>query len=198
MWVRKTCTGLLAILAIAGPAYAIDYADGATLLNSNKATISNLSNAANGTSETDNNLATIAQAGSGTGHATITFTFPSTTFGAATQTLYLIVDGDVTGTIEARVWEANGSALRGDSVNVSGTGLSDTYFALTFSLTAQTTITSVAVRFSLTTGDVMYLDAVATPEPTGAILFGFGLLALAMHRWRRRRLGLARVRSSRR
>jgi len=185
---RSAIFCVLAVLVAASPAFAIDFADGASVNSSSKASITNLSDAANGTSETDDKRATIAQSGNGSGHVEIQFDFPSMTIPSGDDAFFLVVDGSVSGTIGARIWEINGSTLRGTSVDVTGSGLSDKYFALPYSLSTQTTVTSITIRFSLSSGDSMQLDAVATPEPSTYALFGIGaiVVGLAVRRSRRK------------
>jgi hypothetical protein len=186
----KSClfaTGLL--LAASTPLLGLDYATSATTISSQKAVLSNLSDSANGTSETDDNRTTIASSNQGTGHVTIQYSVPSTLLASGSHNFWLVVDGTVSGTIEARIWEVNATANRGTAVNVTGSGLSDSLFRLNFSLSSQTTVTTVAIRFSLSNGDSMLLDAVATPEPSTLLLFGIGAAAVfaAGFRIRRRR-----------
>jgi len=188
------CT-MLAITLVglgASSAFALDYADGASG-TSYKASVTNLSDAANGSSETDDNVATITYSGGvsgGDGRADITFDFPTWNLAAGDHFVWLVVDGDITGTIWAQVRSINGTDnISVKNKSISGTNLQDQLFGLTFSLSSDTQITSIKIRIQVFdvggSGASISLDAVATPEPGTFLLFGLGALGLGV--WSRRR-----------
>lgn len=166
-------------------ASAFDYANDASGLAYN-ATMTGVTNSAGGTSETDNSLTTITGPSTGDGRATIKYTFPEYDASSGGNYVWVIVDGSITGTVKAQVWKVNGVDNKGTKVTLTGSSLSDQFFRLNYTLSANTTINDISIRFWMASdGSAITVDAVATPEPATFVLFGAGLLGLTV--WQRRR-----------
>lgn len=189
-----------AVLAVAliglfaSSALALDYANDATKIKAYKATVDNLANAAGGTSETDNNVATVRYTGgvtNGNGRVEIEFDFPTWSLQAGTNTVWLVVDGTVVGTVRAQVREVNGVSNISSLTTISGSSMQDQLFGLNFNLSSDTQVTSLLIRVLVDdvggSGASVQIDAVATPEPGTLLLFGLGALGLGV--WNRRRVG---------
>jgi hypothetical protein len=177
---------VLILTAGASVASAFDYADGATAGSIYNATVTSIGNSAGGTSETDNNLMTITGPSSGDGRATIIYDFPTFDADSGGNYIWVVVDGTITGTVKAQVWKVNGVDNKGTKVTLTGSSLSDQFFRLPYTLSADTTITDITVRFWMANdGSKITVDAIATPEPATFVLFGAGLLGLTA--WNRRR-----------
>jgi len=178
----------------ASSAFALDYADDATKVKAYKATVDNLANAAGGGSETDDKVATVRYGGGvtgGNGRVEIEFDFPTWNLEAGDYVVWLVVDNTVTGKVRAQVREINGVSNISSLTTITGSSMQDQLFGLNFSLSSDTAVTSILVRFLVEdvagSGATVDIDAVATPEPGTLLLFGLGALGLGF--WNRRRAG---------
>jgi hypothetical protein len=192
--VVSAALGFIVLLAFAGSASAaVVFADGVGVDANNGITITNLGNSAGGGSETDDALAQFQNEDTVEHRADITWTFSSAVFfESGANSFRLIVDGDITTppSIQARVIAVNGitqSTGQAPFVQLSGSGFSDEVFLLGVTLSSATDVTSVSIRFVMGAGTQVFVDAVATPEPTTFALFGIGLLGMAGWAWGHRR-----------
>jgi len=195
MKIVSSAVMVVALMGIcASSAFALDYANDATKIKGYKATVDNLANAAGGTAETDGNVATVRYTGgstNGNGRVEMEFEFPTWTLDAGDHTVWLVVDNSTLGKVRAQVREINGVSNISGLTTISGTNMQDQLFGLNFSLASDTQVTSILIRVLLDdvsdSGARVDIDAGATPEPGTFLLFGLGALGLGL--WNRRRAG---------
>ncbi|MEN8148915.1 MAG: PEP-CTERM sorting domain-containing protein [Planctomycetota bacterium] len=186
-----TITVFSALVVMAPDAHALVFANKATLDSSYYADVQDLSKSAGGTSEADDNRASFKQKDGTVTLIFVTYDFPKTTISSGTRKVYFVVDADVKGTVSGRVTKVNGTSVVGTpTTTISGTKNANKLFALEYTLSAATDITSITFLIVLADADMgaqLLIDAVALPEPGTWLLFGLGAAGLGAWNVRRRK-----------
>jgi len=129
------------------------------------------------------------------GRARVPFVFQMFSGTATGNTITVVVDQTVRGTVTARVVAVTGGTVSSSTTaTITGGSGQNQQYTITYALSSAANLTGVTVEFSLSGGsnfaqvevDTVYVTGTAVPEPSTWILFGAGLLGLTVWRGRRR------------